>query len=105
MFGLAVRAVLLFAGILAQRESPYWLIGRGRDEEATLLRAIGGTSVFSVFAFLTLVAVWFFVRRVPQTKDRSLQPIEADLRGSQLPGPPGEPPPGELPQGPVGHAA
>jgi MFS family permease len=71
----------------------------------TLLSAIGGTGVFSLFAFLTLVAVWFFVRRVPETKGRSLQAIEADLRGSGLPGPPGEHPPGELPQGPVGHAA
>jgi sugar porter (SP) family MFS transporter len=70
----------------------------------TLLSAIGGTGVFSLFAFLTLVAVWFFVRRVPETKGRSLQAIEAELRGSPLPQPPGEPP-GELPQGPVGHAA
>jgi len=70
----------------------------------TLLSAIGGTGVFSLFAFLTLVAVWFFVRRVPETKGRSLQAIEADLRGSGLPRPPGEPP-GQLPQGPVGHAA
>jgi sugar porter (SP) family MFS transporter len=71
----------------------------------TLLSAIGGTGVFSLFAFLTLVAVWFFVRRVPETKGRSLQAIEADLRGSGLPPPPGGQPPGELPQGPVGHAA
>ena len=71
----------------------------------TLLSAIGGTGVFSLFAFLTLVAVWFFVRRVPETKGRSLQAIEADLRGSQLRRPPEEPPPGQLPQGPVGHAA
>ncbi|HUC26522.1 MAG TPA: sugar porter family MFS transporter [Streptosporangiaceae bacterium] len=71
----------------------------------TLLSAIGGTGVFALFAFLTLVAVWFFIRRVPETKGRSLQAIEADLRGAQLPGPPGEQPPGELPQGPVGHAA
>jgi sugar porter (SP) family MFS transporter len=71
----------------------------------TLLSAIGGTGVFSLFAFLTLVAVWFFVRRVPETKGRSLQAIEADLRGSGLSRPPGEQPPGELPHGPVGHAA
>jgi len=71
----------------------------------TLLSAIGGTGVFSLFAFLTLLAVWFFIRRVPETKGRSLQTIEADLRRAQLPGPPGEQPPGELPQGPVGHAA
>jgi sugar porter (SP) family MFS transporter len=35
MFGLAaIPAVLLFAGILTQRESPYWWIERGRDDEA-----------------------------------------------------------------------
>jgi MFS family permease len=76
----------------------------------TLLSAIGGIGVFALFAFLTLVAIWFFIRRVPETKGRSLQAIEADLRRSQLPGPPGVPPPGgqppgEMPQGPVGHAA
>ncbi len=69
----------------------------------TLLSAIGGTGVFSLFAVLTLVAIWFFVRRVPETKGRSLQAIEADLRRSQLPQRPGEPP-GQLPHGPVGHA-
>jgi hypothetical protein len=70
----------------------------------TLLSAIGGTGVFSLFAFLTPVAVWFFVSRVPETTGRSLQAIEAGLRGSGLLRPPGEPP-GELPRGPVGHAA
>ncbi len=70
----------------------------------TLLSAIGGTGVFSLFAVLTLVAIWFFVRRVPETKGRSLQAIEADLRRSQLLERPGEPP-GQRPDGPVGHAA
>ena len=75
----------------------------------TMLSAIGGTGVFALFAFLTLMAIWFFIRKVPETKGRSLQAIEAELRGSQLPdrpgGPPGQQPPGEMPQGPVGHAA
>jgi sugar porter (SP) family MFS transporter len=81
----------------------------------TLLSAIGGTGVFALFAFLTLMAIWFFIRKVPETKGRSLQAIEAELRGSQLPGrpggpppgqqPPGQQPPGEIPPGPVGHAA
>ncbi len=81
----------------------------------TLLSAIGGTGVFALFAFLTLVAIWFFIRRVPETKGRSLQAIEADLRRSGQPGPPGAPPPGqqpsgqqppgETPHGPLGHAA
>ena len=35
MFGLAViPAVLLFVGVLAQRESPHWLIRQGREDEA-----------------------------------------------------------------------
>jgi len=76
----------------------------------TLLSAIGGTGVFGLFAFLTLAAIWFFVRRVPETKGRSLQAIEADLRGSGLSPSAGEQPsreqpPGEQPHGPVGHAA
>jgi hypothetical protein len=81
----------------------------------TLLSAIGGTGVFGLFAFLTLLAIWFFVRKVPETKGRSLQAIEADLRGSELPPSAGEQPaggqpsreqpPGEEPHGPVGHAA
>jgi MFS family permease len=81
----------------------------------TLLSAIGGTGVFALFAFLTLMAIWFFIRKVPETKGRSLQAIEAELRGSQLPGrpagpppgqqPPGQQPPGQQPPGPVGHAA
>ncbi len=53
----------------------------------TLLSAIGGTGVFFLFGFLTLVAMWFFYRRVPETKGRSLQSIEADLRGLPQPAP------------------
>src|SRR4051794_7614741 len=35
MFGLAViPAVLLFVGVLAQQESPHWLIRQGREDEA-----------------------------------------------------------------------
>jgi sugar porter (SP) family MFS transporter len=35
MFGLAtIPAIAMFLGMLFQRESPHWLIGRGRDEEA-----------------------------------------------------------------------
>ena len=54
----------------------------------TLLSAIGGTGVFLLFAFLTLVALAYFYFRVPETKGRSLQAIERDLRG--LPAPPAE---------------
>jgi sugar porter (SP) family MFS transporter len=51
----------------------------------TLLSAIGGTGVFLLYGFLTLCALAFFIRRVPETKGRSLQAIERDLRG--LPSP------------------
>ncbi|HSZ40753.1 MAG TPA: sugar porter family MFS transporter [Trebonia sp.] len=45
----------------------------------TLLTAIGGVGVFFLFGFLTLVALGYFWRRVPETKGRSLQEIERDL--------------------------
>jgi sugar porter (SP) family MFS transporter len=53
----------------------------------TLLSAIGGTGVFLLFGCLTLVALVYFWRKVPETKGRSLQAIERDLRG--LPAPAG----------------
>jgi sugar porter (SP) family MFS transporter len=45
----------------------------------TLLSAIGGVGAFFLFGFLTLVALAYFWRRVPETKGRSLQEIERDL--------------------------
>jgi sugar porter (SP) family MFS transporter len=45
----------------------------------TLLSAIGGVGVFFLFAFLTLIALAYFWRKVPETKGRSLQQIERDL--------------------------
>jgi len=45
----------------------------------TLLSAIGGTGAFFLFGFLTLVALAYFWRKVPETKGRSLQEIERDL--------------------------
>ncbi|TVZ07000.1 sugar porter family MFS transporter [Trebonia kvetii] len=45
----------------------------------TLLTAIGGTGAFFLFGFLTLVALAYFWRKVPETKGRSLQEIERDL--------------------------
>ena len=45
----------------------------------TLLTAIGGVGAFFLFGFLTLVALAYFWRRVPETKGRSLQEIERDL--------------------------
>jgi sugar porter (SP) family MFS transporter len=45
----------------------------------TLLGAIGGVGVFFLFGFLTLVALAYFWRKVPETKGRSLQEIEREL--------------------------
>ena len=45
----------------------------------TLLGAIGGSGAFFLFGFLTLVALAYFWRKVPETKGRSLQEIERDL--------------------------
>ena len=45
----------------------------------TLLDVIGPKGVFFLFAALTLVALAYFAKRVPETKQRSLQQIERDL--------------------------
>lgn len=66
----------------------------------TLLTAIGGTGVFFLFGFLTIVAIAYFLRRVPETKGRSLAAIEADLRGESLASA-GQ----DARRGPVGHPA
>jgi sugar porter (SP) family MFS transporter len=51
----------------------------------TLLSAIGNAGTFFLFAGLSLVALAYFQRQVPETKNRSLQAIERDFdtpRGS-----------------------
>jgi sugar porter (SP) family MFS transporter len=45
----------------------------------TLLHAITPRGVFFLFAFLSLVALGYFAKRVPETSQRSLQEIERDL--------------------------
>lgn len=45
----------------------------------TLLNAISGVGVFFLFGFLTLVALAYFWKKVPETKGRSLQEIERAL--------------------------
>ena len=45
----------------------------------TLLNAISAKGVFFLFAFLTLVALVYFAKRVPETKGRSLEQIEREL--------------------------
>jgi MFS transporter, SP family, galactose:H+ symporter len=49
-----------------------------------LLAALGGAGAFWLFAALGIVA-WFFVYfRVPETKNRTLEEIEASFRGTTL---------------------
>jgi len=45
----------------------------------TLLSAIGNAGTFFLFAGLSIVALAYFQRQVPETKNRSLQDIERDL--------------------------
>jgi sugar porter (SP) family MFS transporter len=45
----------------------------------TLLGAIGNAGTFFLFAGLSIVAVVYFQRQVPETRNRSLQDIERDL--------------------------
>jgi sugar porter (SP) family MFS transporter len=45
----------------------------------TLLSVIGNAGTFFLFAGLSIVAVAYFQRKVPETRDRSLQDIERDL--------------------------
>jgi sugar porter (SP) family MFS transporter len=61
----------------------------------TLISAIGTLGVFMLFGFLTLVALAYFVRKVPETKGRSLQQLEHDLGEDPLP----------LPRAALGSAA
>jgi sugar porter (SP) family MFS transporter len=51
----------------------------------TLLNAVSGVGTFFLFAFLTLVALAYFWRKVPETKGRSLQQIERDLAVEHAP--------------------
>jgi MFS family permease len=48
-----------------------------------LLASIGEGWVFLLFAVVNAVALVFVRRRVPETKGRSLEEIEADLRGGR----------------------
>jgi sugar porter (SP) family MFS transporter len=47
----------------------------------TIKNAIGGTGVFLLFGSLTVVALLYFWRKVPETKGRSLQELEQELTG------------------------
>ena len=52
----------------------------------TLLSAITNAGTFFLFAFLTLVAVAYFWRRVPETKGKRLEEITAQIEGSKVGG-------------------
>jgi MFS family permease len=45
----------------------------------TLLNAIGNSGTFFLFGALSVMALVYFVKRVPETRRRSLQEIERDL--------------------------
>ena len=47
-----------------------------------LLSAIGGTGAFLMFGFMSLLAIVYFVKRVPETKNRPLAEIERELVNS-----------------------
>ena len=49
-----------------------------------LLAALGGATLFWLFAFLGIVAWVFIYFRVPETKNRSLEQIEASFRGTTV---------------------
>ncbi|HEV2636011.1 MAG TPA: sugar porter family MFS transporter [Actinocrinis sp.] len=45
----------------------------------TLLAAVGDAGTFFLFGFLTLLALGYFYRKVPETRNRTLPEIERDL--------------------------
>jgi sugar porter (SP) family MFS transporter len=49
-----------------------------------LLEALGVGWLFAIFALICFAAIIFVWTLVPETKNRSLEEIEADLRGTQL---------------------
>jgi hypothetical protein len=49
-----------------------------------LLTALGGAGAFWLFAVIGIVAWTFVYYRVPETKGRTLEEIEASFRGSTL---------------------
>lgn len=48
----------------------------------TLISAIGESGLFALYAVLTLLGLVFLWRRMPETKGRSLEEIDADLQAS-----------------------
>jgi hypothetical protein len=50
----------------------------------TLLSAITDAGTFFLFGFLTIVAVLYFWRRVPETKGLRLEEISAQIEGERV---------------------
>jgi Sugar (and other) transporter len=50
----------------------------------TLLDAIHGVGVFFLLAALTVVAVGYFAKRVPETKNLKLADMEQQIEGAKL---------------------
>lgn len=46
-----------------------------------MIHAVGEDGTFWMYAFFGLCALGFFYSRVPETKQRSLEQIERDIRG------------------------
>jgi hypothetical protein len=64
---IAIAGLLIYTGSFAIGLGPvFWLL-------------IGNAGTFFLFAGLSIVALAYFQRQVPETKNRSLQDIERDL--------------------------
>lgn len=50
----------------------------------TLISLLGTSGAFWLYAIISTLAVFFIIRYVPETKGRSLEEIETDLRGGQF---------------------
>jgi len=78
---IAIAGLLIYTGSFAIGLGPvFWLlISVVIVSFLTLLSAIGNAGTFFLFAGLSIVALAYFQRQVPETKNRSLQDIERDL--------------------------
>jgi hypothetical protein len=67
--------------VLVAHRPGHGQVHRPRDlrQRQARLGAIGNAATFFLFAGLSTVALAYFQRQVPETKNRSLQDIERDL--------------------------
>lgn len=52
-----------------------------------LIASIGSAATFWIYAGLGVLAIWFAIGLVPETKDRTLEELEAELVGPESPEP------------------